>query len=67
MSRIRIHYFALAVIALVYVSGLWAASAFNTDFGNLEVSNISVPSGQITISGLLFRPRIIAEETLFPQ
>jgi len=54
------------VSVLLYSSGILVASAFNTDFGNLDVSIVSIPSGHIKISGLLYGPRLLPDETSLP-
>ena len=61
MMRLNIHHIPIIFITLLYVSGILIASSFNTDFGNLDVSNISIPNGQNKISGLIYRPRTIAK------
>ena len=66
MMRLSIHRISIIVVALVYFSGILVASSINTDFGNLDVSIISIPNGQNKISGLLYRPRTVPEGVFLP-
>ncbi|MDQ1279721.1 MAG: Alpha/beta fold hydrolase [Thermoproteota archaeon] len=59
MVRLNVHYLAISAVFLLYMSGILVASAYNTDFGSINVSIVSIPAGDIKISGLLYRPRLV--------
>jgi poly(3-hydroxybutyrate) depolymerase len=42
--------------ATLFLSGLFAAQALNSDFGRVAVTAISIPGGDKTLSGLLYQP-----------
>jgi len=47
---------AIAILAVIFLGGIWISYQLNTDFGLLDVDTISIPAGDLQLSGLLYRP-----------
>jgi len=47
---------AMAILATIFLGGIWISYQLNTDFGLLEVFTISIPAGDLQLSGLLYVP-----------
>ena len=47
---------AIVILAVIFFGGIWISYQLNTDFGLLEVDTISIPAGDLQLSGLLYIP-----------
>ena len=55
---------AIAILASIFLGGIWISYHLNTDFGLLEVETISIPAGDLQLSGLRYIPPEAHPDTL---
>jgi dienelactone hydrolase len=46
----------IAILVVIFLGGIWISYQLNTDFGLLKVDTISIPAGELQLSGLLYIP-----------
>lgn len=62
MRKTTIRIICTAIVAVIFVSSIFAVRSLNTDFGKVDTQQVSVASQLGNISGLLYRP-VIATAT----
>ncbi len=66
MASNRVHYAISALLATVFVLAMVFAVMFNTDFGNVEVREVRIPDGDISLAGLLYHPDVATADSPQP-
>ena len=66
MVSFRRRYYAVVVLFCVFVFSMSVAVSLNVDFGGLRVSYVSIPHGDLRLSGLLYRPVGVSSENRAP-
>lgn len=66
MASNRFHYAISVVLVTVFVLAMVSAVMFNTNFGSVEVKEVRIPDGDISLAGLLYRPDVATADNPQP-